>query len=415
MKISDFTIRTANWNTDCARLESLFDAVFLPEQVGKFASTLFQHHPESNHACWFMAEHKRSGQLAAAFTLIPWHWTWFGKDITVAEQGVVATLPEFRGLGLQRRLNAAFDEELKTRAADLAIIQGIPGFYHTFDYYYALPIDNHINLEWRQIPDAAFNKLKFRQAKLSDVAFLMAQEQSAAQIFDSTNTRDEKTWQYLLTHSKETEYGSDVWIGENNGAPQVFFRRNYTGFGDGMIISEASECLTYSQALEILSFLKQLNADIQKPYLRLNLSNDASLSRVAFQLGAPKGEPYGFQIKIVDHRRWLEKQSELFTNRLKHSALKDFTGVLRLDLFRQAIDIAFDNGHCRHVTNANEHETTSANVCIPLNLAPALFLGRHSWRELRKTRPDLICDNPIGKIFMDTLFPKITSWHPLPY
>ena len=98
MKKSDFTIRTAHSNEDCLRLKILFDAVFHPEEVGKLATTLFQHHPDSSPSCWYMAEHQPSGELAAAFTLIPWHWTWFGKRIKVAEQGLVATAPKYQGL-----------------------------------------------------------------------------------------------------------------------------------------------------------------------------------------------------------------------------------------------------------------------------------------------------------------------------
>ena len=166
MTHSDFKIRTARSREDCARLVTLFDTVFLPEAVGKLASTLYEHHPDTQPSYWFMAEHVATGELAAAFTLIPWRWSWFGESIKVAEQGIVATLPKFQGLGLQSQLNAAFDNALQEQSFDLAIIQGIPGFYHKFGYHYSLPIDNHINLEWHQIPQATNPELTFREASL---------------------------------------------------------------------------------------------------------------------------------------------------------------------------------------------------------------------------------------------------------
>jgi hypothetical protein len=188
------------------------------------------------------------------------------------------------------------------------------------------------------------------------------------------------------------------------------------GFGEGMIVSEASEALSHSQAIDLFNFLKQQNESLNKPYLRLNLSNDASLSLKAFELGAAVGEPYGFQIKIPNHEQWLAKQSDLFTERVKTSSLRDVSGVFRLDLFQQAIDIQFLGGECQQVTVASANaEKPIASACIPKDLAPALFLGRHTWRELNATRPDLFGHSSVARELLDILFPKVSSWHPLPY
>ena len=416
MNHSEFTFRTAHVNEDFTRLKNLFDAVFgEKEKVGQLATTLLQHYPNTKPKYWFLAEHKASGELAAAFTLIPWQWRWFGQTLNVAEQGIVATLPKYQGLGLQTRLNKLFDQSVATDGFDLAIIQGIPGFYHKFGYHYSLPIDNHVNLEWRQIPAIKEPRAQFRLATEQDIDFLMEQDEITAAHFESSNFRNRETWQYLLTHSKATEYGSDFWIAESDNTATAYFRRCYTGFGDGMIVSEASENIPYTLAIELLNFLKQENTKHNKPYLRLNLSNQSCLSKIAHQLGAPIGNPYGFQIKIPCLLNWLIKQETLLTERLLSSEQADFTGIFRLDFFQQAVDIQIINGSVKRIHDADEESEPTASACIPTDLAPALLLGRHHWQELRQTRPDIFGHSRQSERLLEIMLPVISSWHHIPY
>jgi predicted acetyltransferase len=69
-----------------------------------------------------------------------------GTKLHVAEMGLVGTQENHRGRGLMRTLNREFDKTLDEEKFDLAVIQGIPGFYHQFGYHYAIPLENHINM-----------------------------------------------------------------------------------------------------------------------------------------------------------------------------------------------------------------------------------------------------------------------------
>jgi predicted N-acetyltransferase YhbS len=415
LNTSEFTVRAAETADDCTRLEALYDAVFAPEEVAKLASTLFHHHPQIKPKHWLMAEHSQTGELAAASVFIPWQWTWFGKSINVAEQGIVATSSKFHGKGLQRLLNSAFDQKLQEEKCDLAIIQGIPGFYHNFGYYYSLPIDNRIDVQWADIPIVENPEITFRLATENDIPFLMEQDHHTASKFDSANVRDEATWRYLLNQSRQTEYGSDFWIGEASEEASFYCRRCFTGFGEGLIVGEASEQISYDHAIELLNFLKIQNKAHRKPFLRLNLANNATLSEVAIQLGTPVGQPYGFQIKIPNIENWLKTQQPLFTQRLSQSEFKKFTGIFRLNFFKFNIDVLFNNGSCTDVCTASDETDPAAGCCIPLDLAPALLLGRHSPSELRQTRPDIFAHGERSKQLMDILFPAVSSWHHIPY
>lgn len=408
----NFTVRCAQDMQDCQRLTTLFDIVFAPEEVAKLAETLFEHHPHLAPENWLLIEDENN-TLVAGCVLIPWQWQWFGMPIKVAEQGIVATHPDYRGQGLQRKLNKLFDQMLADKAFDLAIIQGIPGFYHQMGYHYSLPIDNHINLEWRLIPENTDTQWRFREATLNDIPFLVEQDKQTAASLDSANVRDEKAWQYMLTHSKQTEYGSDVWIGEHPNYSSIYVRRNYMGFGEGMIVSEATQPLSQSAGLAALAFLKQQNKTLEKPYLRLNLHNEMDLSKIAIGLGAQPGQPYGFQIKLPDIGRWLSRQKPLLERRLQGTPLADYSGRFRFEFYTSQWDIVWQLGKIEVIETAQGEADESCN--IPSDLAPALLLGRHTLRELRATRPDIFATSPTSEALMDVWWPAVTSWHHLPY
>lgn len=414
MNPQNYRIRRAESDADCARLEHLFERVFDTEPVGVLAAIMFRHLPGLAHRYWFIAEEQSSGQIVAAFVLIPWQWQWQGIPLKVAEQGIVATDEAHRGQGLQKRLNAEFDQVLAQEGFDLAVIQGIPGFYHKFGFHFALPIENHINLEWRQIPDSnAISAFDFRPANTGDVPFLMEQDKRYQRHYDCSTQRDAAGWHYLLSHSQQTEYGSEYWIAEQGGKPCFYLRLPEQGFGDGQILSECSQDLTYEHYLALLQMAKQRGLARGKPYLRLNLHNDSQLGHFAQGLGAKAGEPYGWQTKIPDLAAWLNKLTPVLEARLQDSCLARYSGVLRLDSFGSALDMVWNDGQLQRVGKADGDSTDGA--CIPPDLLPALILGAHTWRQLRQVRPDIFTHGERSALLLDTLFPAVKSWHYMQY
>ncbi|MCJ7638074.1 MAG: GNAT family N-acetyltransferase [Nitrososphaeraceae archaeon] len=75
---------------------------------------------------------KKIDRIVASLTLIPQTWCYGDVPIKVAEMGLVATLPEFRNIGLQRILNTEYDKVLMYEYYDFSVIEGIPYFYRQF-------------------------------------------------------------------------------------------------------------------------------------------------------------------------------------------------------------------------------------------------------------------------------------------
>src|SRR4030042_855479 len=257
--MNNYLIRRATKNNDDKQLKKLYTAIFHPEEVGEMAEVLHNHFPGMKKEYWYVAEDQRSSRMVSAIALIPWTWEMNGIRLKVAEMGLVGTLEDHRGKGLQKLLNREFDRTLAEEQFDLAVIQGIPGFYHKFGYYYAIAMENHINLPMNLISgDFRTGDYSFRSAGKEDIPFLMKEEEKYRSKQLLSSVRDELHWNYLLTDSLNTEYGSELWIMQNRVKEEMFyFKIQLKGFGKGLIVSEISEDISETALYGALYFCRQ--------------------------------------------------------------------------------------------------------------------------------------------------------------
>jgi hypothetical protein len=384
--------------------------VFQPDDVGTLAETMFHHLPGVERRYWFIAADKQSARIVAGFVLIPWIWELDGVKLKVAEMGIVGTLEAHRGRGIMRLLNEEFDLTLEQERFDLAVIQGIPGFYQQFGYSYTLPLENHINLPLHLIPDRQeTDEVSFRLAGDEDIPYLMAEDDAYRARYALSALRDEAHWRYLLNESRQTEYGSEFWIMVGAGqARPVYFRVPQEGFGTGLIVSEISEEISYQALPQLMSFCKELAMAREKPYIRLNLHNKSRAGRMAISMGAKPGIPYAWQIKIPDPGRLLTTVGPVLERRLAASAFQDFTGRFGLNFYRSGVALQWTGGRLESVSAGAAKGDLS--LALPVDLFPVLCLGHRSWQELRYLRPDVIPRSETSALFVEALFPPTESW-----
>ena len=136
------------------------------------------------------------------------------------------TLDEHRKKGLMRGLNDALRRIMLDEGYLLGVIQGIPGFYHNFGYYYSVPLNNHIDAPFHIMPDELENSpWTFAPAQKDDIPFLLEEDERYRSYYSITVKRDQSIWDYLLSHSKNTEYGSDYFIMEHSKNGRRFYFR----------------------------------------------------------------------------------------------------------------------------------------------------------------------------------------------
>ncbi len=424
---SKYVIRRAESPDDAGKLRHHFDKIFLPEEVGEFAETIFTHLPGMRNERWFIAVEEETGEIASAFALIPWTWEMAGTKLKVAEMGIVGTGEGHRNRGLLRLLYREFDATLTEEGFDLAVVQGIPGFYNRFGYYYSIPLEPHIDIPLHLVPDSTGDDdgdggaYEFRLAESEDAAFLEGEDERYRRSNFLSAFRDDAHWKYLLTFSPKIGCGSEFWIMEGRETEErCYFRIPRQGFGAGLIVSEVSEGISDDALTNLLAFCKKMCAERNKPYIRLNLALESTAAKTAISFGASVGRPYAWQIKIPDKTRFLTKIAPILEARLKESSLAGFSGILRLDFYREQVDLIWSEGRLESVTSGRGGECEKA-FFIPEDLFIPLVLGHRTWRELQFTRPDIFpammyvgpgVDSASDKTvrLIDALFPAERSW-----
>ncbi|MBN2274313.1 MAG: GNAT family N-acetyltransferase [Bacteroidales bacterium] len=420
--MNQYLIRRATKNNDDKRLKSLYRSIFLTEDVGGLAEVMYNHYPVMKKEYWVVAEEKASQQMVSAIALIPWTWEINGVRLRAAEMGLVGTLDEHRGRGLQKLLNAEFDLTLKDEQYDLAVIQGIPGFYHKFGYHYAVALENHINLPLDKIPGHTDNgNYTFRLADKKDIPFLMKEDDRYRSHYLLSSVRDEQHWEYMMSYGLKTDCGAEYWIMQDlTQGEQYYCKIPWVGFGTGLIVSEVSEDISLTALHRMLSFCRQKAVERNKPYIRFNLHNESTAAEAIMALGIPTGRPYAWQVKIVDKINFLIKLKPILEKRIADSVFKGYSGIYRVNFYNEVIDMHWEKGCLKSVTSGGEGESPHT-YCIGNDLFPSLVLGHRSWEELQYFRPDaspqLLNILPTFESLNDktglltgTLFPACKSW-----
>lgn len=420
--MNNYLVRRATKNNDDQQLMSLYKAVFPEEDVAGLAEIMYHHLPGMEKENWYIVEHLPSGQMVSALALIPWIWKMNGVSLKVAEMGLVGTLEEHRGKGLQKLLNQEFDQTLKEEQFDLAVIQGIPGFYHKFGYHYAVPLENHINLPLELIPGKnSATVYSFRLADVSDIPFFMEQDEKYRAKYLISAFRNKENWEYLLSYSLKTECGAEYWIAENEDSKKwYYFKIPKWAFGTGLPISEVSDDIPWLVLQQVISFCKQKAVEKKKTHIRFNLHSRSAVAERVISMGGADCKSYAWQIKIPEKVSLLLKLKPILEERIENSVFKGYSGIYRLSFFSESIDLIWEKGIFQDVREGGEGESTHS-FCISNDLFPSLVLGHRSWQELQYIRPEvspeLLYILPIAEsltdktgLLTDVLFPACRSW-----
>lgn len=408
----DLALRSVAGPDDVARVAAFDALIHGPGSEGTWRA-LMAEHPHADLSGWLFIEERATGRVVASLGLIPWRLRYAGVELRAAEMGVVGTLAEYRGRGLQRALNVRFDALLRAGGFDLSHIQGIPYFYRQFGYEYAAPLEAWWRLELHRAPDGPpASGHTCRLATADDIPALVRLYDEAAGALDLAALRDEATWRYLLGPSMATEMAAETWlVADAAGAPAGYFRVAHQGFGDGLIVAEAS-LLGHDAAMVALAAIARLARERGKPFVRMNLPADTPLVAVARGLGAYDGGAYAWQVRLPDPAALLRKLAPALESRLAASLYAGLTRTVVISLYRQTIAMRFVGGRLAAVEAPPAGAPADLRLPPPL-LAP-LLLGHRSLDEIGHMYPDALATGA-ARPLIDTLFPKMRAWLYQPY
>lgn len=403
-------LRTAASEEDVERVAAFNSDVHGEEVDPTTTRNLFLHHPATRGRDLFFVTDEESGQVVSSLCLIPWTWRYGGVEIPAGELGIVGTAEPYRRRGLVRAQVETFKARLRQRGCLLSQIQGIPYFYRQFGYTYALPLERGLRLELRHVPASPELSFTFRRATPEDVPTLQRLYDEAVQALTIHTVRNAGTWRYLETYAEGTITERERWIVESaEGRVVGYVSVQRYPFGEELAVDETSD-LGFEAALAALQHLKRLAVEREKPGLRLNLPLGSTLARLALSLHAYDTGTYAWQIHVPDVAALLQALAPLLERRLADSAFAGWTRAVRLDLYRETLDLRFEAGRLTRVGRVEPGAAAGEVVlrCPPLQFIP-LVLGYRTWRELRATYPDVIVP-PIWRLLVDVLFPRVSSF-----
>jgi len=400
----DFKFQHLETEDDIAQHLELMRKVFgqdgrIDVQVRKW----IDHHPKMLLKDFFAIKHQ--DQIVAGLNAIPSEWSVGGIPIKVAELGCVATLPEYRHQGLQRRLMEEYHKQISDQGYDLSAIEGIPFYYRQFGYEYALPLQEETRLKLDQIPDFEI-KHKIRPFTKADVP-RATQLLSQAQLkFHVHTIREEGIWKMQQETGMIAEYKFEGYAVEESGEMIAYFIVSVNPQGKELLLREITG-IDADTARSILRFLKDKGKRDGLETLLATISYYEPFAAQMAAIGGTQNPPYAWQIRAMDYAKLLWKLEPLLDKRLAESMFRHLTEKLNFNFYSHIVQIAVENGFVADVKRVETDEDRSIRF-NPLVFIQ-LLLGYRNREELQAIYPDFLV-RTTRRHLIDVLFPKLPSY-----
>jgi predicted N-acetyltransferase YhbS len=394
-----------------------FHAMVVSEAEGITCAHLLRHHPEISYEDFLIVEDRRTGEVVSTICLIPWHCRYEDVILDVAMLEMVATHPQYRHRGLVRTQIKRFHEMVSDRNFDLAIIEGIPYYYRQYGYAYACDHWGRDSLPVWYIPDQPADQLhsyRLRQATVEDASILTQLYQDNVARLQLCTLRSLDYWRFLLQWAQYP-----VWLVEDlNEGQAVGYLCSITlpklkKNKPGMMVVE-SGIANHEVGMAVLRQLKtETVGEIQLGWPQTN-----TLVQIGRSLGSRPLPADQWLLRIPDIARFLSKIGPVLERRIATSDCAGLTADLCLNLFRQAFVLHFKAGKLVKVASVGFVDASmgadGGDLCIPPEAFIRLVFGYRNLDELRDAWPDIIV-KPASRYWLETLFPKITSYFWMPY
>jgi predicted acetyltransferase len=371
--------------------------------VDNLVKKLINNHPTMTLKDFFVIKHH--SKIVASLNLTPVKWSIGGVLLKVAELGCVATLTEYRNLGLQRRLVNEFHRQAEEQEYDLCAIEGIPYFYRQFGYEYAIPLNEETRIRLDQIPDYE-SSLDIRPFTEEDIPKAMQLLTQSQRKFYIHTVRDEQIWKMQQQTGLTSESKFDSFAAEKEGNMLAYLRISHKSEDKELVLREIADT-DYYTGKAILKFLKDTGKQRGFEMLTANISYLDPLSEQLVALGAiQRIPPYAWQIRIIDYVKIFQKMKTLFEKRLAASPYCHLTEKLNFNFRRYTVQVSVEDGAIIDIQRLESSE----DRIIGLNplVFTQLLLGHRSRNELEMIYPDFGIRQS-HKHLIDVLFPKLPS------
>lgn len=395
------------------------------QDVASFARNLCRHYPGLDLAHYLIIEDPAlppspGTPVVATLCLIPQTWRLAGVTLPVAEVGVVATDPRYRGCGLQRTLLAEFDRVARASGYALACLLGIPGFYSRFGYFFASPADDSASLPVATALQAIEDDPLRDRSRVFGVRPCLRSDLSAVrQLWEEENgryvlraARSEDLWEYLLRLDQSDSPGKRYVITEGDRVAGAF------GFWSGPGRQALFEVVTPDRdvALEAIRFAAASATAAGSATLLLRVAEDGPVRAAALSVGGREEPNYGWQVRLLDRPALIRALAPVLEERLAASPFRSLAVPLVIDLYSSRLVLSWTGGRLagvREETTVGVPPATDLSrhgrVRLPEEAFTQLVLGYRTIGELARERCDVRALRG-HRDLLAALFPRLPAW-----
>ncbi|MFP4376510.1 MAG: GNAT family N-acetyltransferase [Spirochaetales bacterium] len=266
-----------------------------------------------------------------------------GANVRVAAIGAVATLEHHRKKGLMAETAAACVNGLYQAGYDMAMLFGIPNFYHRFDFVRSFA-EGSFHLATRDLPSHEQTP-SFEEAEysVSDLSTLYNEENATV-----TGTFVRPTYRLNRKPKVYTTYRHE--------GGYVVVRRNEAVL---QMVDCAGEPETILAVLKAVA-TKELCPEIELTFLPRKSRLGEHVQKLAHSYTSEQQANGGPMFRMVNLSRTVERLLPVFSERLARSGLAGYSGALELRGKNEVATVSIANGRAQSAVMESEGSATIA-------------------------------------------------------
>lgn len=373
-----------------------------------------------------VVDQNAGGKIVSSLNLISQTWAFEGIPFGCGRPELVATDPAYRRRGLVRAQMEAVHAKSEARGEMMQAITGIPWYYRMFGYEMALALHGGREFFWARPGNDKLVKEEpytMRPAAAADIPLLLELYPVFCAGSVITAVRDETKLRWsMLESARETMVALHFYVIETRAGEAVAYAE-YLQQGTAFVVGEIGVRPGHSWRAVALFLLRELKRQADA----LNESREKPITNVVFALQdehplydalgrqlEKKRKPYSYFLRIPDLPAFLRHIAPALERRLAESVLAGHSGKLRLNFYRSALQLVFENGRIREVAPYEPEQWHDADAYFPDLTFYQLLVGYRSLDELNLAFTDCYAPNAESHVLLQMLFPRRAS-HVVPF
>ena len=399
--------------------------------LGEWTRELMNGRHPTTKASDFTIVENEAGEIVSSMNVIHQTWLYGGIAFGVGRPELVGTLDSYRRRGLVRAQFEVIHALSAARGELVQAITGIPWYYRQFGYEMTLELGGGRPFHWHHPGNTASVETEIYQMREATAADIP----SLSRLYDAFQAdglvacvRDATQWQYeMLERHRDTPYALDVQVITTEGEMVGYVE--YKQWGTAFHVRELAVLSGHSLravALFVTRWLKERAGKLNEERERPGEASPGDITHIVFSFGsqAPVYEalgrqvgdgrpPYAWFMRVANIPVFLQHISPVLEERLAASVLAGYTGRLRLNFYKNQVQLLFEKGR---MTKIAPYDPTffdapdDGDLFFPDHTFLHVLFGQRSFEEIRYMRADCFANNAEAPVSLGVLFPKRPSW-----